>query len=133
MIHHNGPVKCIYTDTTLNLNQYAVEHFVPFAFVSHDLIWNLIPADKRFNSSKSDKLPIMHKHFDAYFEVQEVAMKTIFDLSPSNKLLQDYLTILPDLNALNSLNRETLKTRFRENIQPLITIAANNGFEYMKF
>ena len=133
VIHHNGPVKCIYTDTTLNLNQYAVEHFVPFAFVSHDLIWNLIPADKRFNSSKSDKLPIMHKHFDAYFEVQEVAMKTIFDLSPTNKLLQDYLTILPDLNALNSLNRETLKTRFRENIQPLITIAANNGFEYMKF
>ena len=131
VINKSGPVKCIYTDTYLHLNAYAVEHFVPFAFVSHDLIWNLIPADKRFNSSKSDKLPIMDKHFDAYFELQELAMKTIFDVSPANKLLQDYLTILPDLNALNSLNRDTLKIRFRENIQPLITIAANNGFQYM--
>lgn len=133
VIEKNGPIKCIYTNTTLGIKEFAVEHFVPFAFVSHDLIWNLVPADKRFNSSKSDKLPIFNKHFDSYFEVQEIAIKTIFNLTPKDKLLQDYLTILPDLSALNMLSRESLKERFKDNIKPLITIAANNGFEYMKF
>ncbi|WP_367268579.1 HNH endonuclease domain-containing protein [uncultured Pedobacter sp.] len=36
---------------------FAVEHFIPYAFVSHDLIWNLIPADPSFNSRKNNKLP----------------------------------------------------------------------------
>ncbi|MBB5637277.1 hypothetical protein HDE68_003190 [Pedobacter cryoconitis] len=115
----------------LHVNEYAVDHFVPFAFVSHDLIWNLIPADKSFNCSKSDKLPIFDKYFDNYFELQELAMKNVFSYSPKNKLLQDYLTILPDLSLLNSLSKEDLKNRFKDNIYPLITIAANNGFEYI--
>lgn len=131
VIEKNGPINCIYTKVPLNINEFAVEHFVPFAFVSHDLIWNLIPADKRFNSSKSDKLPIYKKHFDDYFEVQEQAIKTVYRLNPKNKMLQDYLSILPDLSALNTISRENLKERFFDNVIPLITIAANNGFQYM--
>lgn len=52
-------------------------------------------------------------------------------VSPESKFLQDYLSILPDLALLNSLSTENLRNRFKDNIQPLITIAANNGFEYM--
>lgn len=131
VIERTGPVKCIYTKNLLNINEYAVDHFVPFAFVSHDLIWNLIPADKGFNCSKSDKLPVFDKHFDDYFDLQELALRAVFNYSPKTKLLQDYLTILPDLSLLNSLSKEDLKNRFKDNIHPLITIAANNGFEYM--
>jgi hypothetical protein len=58
VINELGYVDCIYTNKRLTVNDYAVEHFVPYAFVSHDLIWNLIPADRSFNSSKSDKLII---------------------------------------------------------------------------
>ena len=32
---------------------FALDHFIPHAFVSHDLIWNLLPIEKRFNSIKS--------------------------------------------------------------------------------
>lgn len=59
-------VNCIYTGNRLTVGRYAVEHFLPYAFVSHNLIWNLIPADRSFNSSKSDKLPLLDKHFDAF-------------------------------------------------------------------
>ena len=38
VIHHNGPVDCIYTKKPLTIGDYAVEHFVPYAFVSHDLL-----------------------------------------------------------------------------------------------
>jgi len=61
-----------------------------------------------------------------------MALKTIRKLSPTHKLLQDYLTFLPDLDLLHQDNREELKKKFEDNIKPLITIAANNGFEYMK-
>ena len=51
-----GSINCIYTGKELTKGNYAVEHFIPHSFVSHDFIWNLIPADKSFNSSKSNKL-----------------------------------------------------------------------------
>ncbi|QNK60984.1 hypothetical protein H7F33_10315 [Pedobacter sp. PAMC26386] len=131
VIKKTGAVKCIYTKNNLDINEYVVDHFVPFAFVSHDLMWNLIPADKSFNCSKSDKLPPFDEYFNGYFDLQQLALKTVNDLFPKNIFLQDYLTILPDLSSLNNLSKDELKNRFKDNIYPLITIAANNGFEYM--
>lgn len=124
VINENGPITCIYTGKLLNINEYAVEHYIPHNFVSHDLIWNLIPADKSFNSSKNDKLPPM-RYFDAFFDLQEKAVKIMMSNHPKNKFLEDYLTIFPDYEASFS------KEKFRETIQPLITIASNNGFEFL--
>jgi hypothetical protein len=121
-----GSVKCIYTGEKLTIGNYAVEHFIPYNFVSHDLIWNLIPADKSFNSSKSDKLPPLEKYFNSFFALQKAAIEIVKVKNPKNKLLEDYLTIFPDLDKNFS------KEKFRGRIQPLITIASNNGFEFMK-
>lgn len=38
VINELGSVDCIYTNTKLLVGNYAVEHFIPYAFVSHDLI-----------------------------------------------------------------------------------------------
>lgn len=54
-----GGVDCIFTGNRLVGKAYALDHFIPHAFVSHDLIWNLLPIDAKFNSVKSDKLPIL--------------------------------------------------------------------------
>jgi len=134
VIQHNGPVNCVYTNRKLAIGDYAVEHFVPYAFVSHDLLWNLIPADKSFNSSKCDKLPSMSRHFDPYCDLQLLGLKTVLNNAHNKntkKLLQDYLTLIPDLTDSASLEPQTLKTKFRDNVSPLITIAANNGFEFL--
>ncbi|WP_410479158.1 HNH endonuclease domain-containing protein [Pedobacter miscanthi] len=45
------------------------EHFIPYAFVSHDLIWNLIPADPSFNSPKNDRLPRIEDYFDGFYNL----------------------------------------------------------------
>jgi hypothetical protein len=103
-----------------------VEHFIPHSFVSHNLIWNLIPADPSFNSSKNNKLPSMEKYFTSFFSLQKSAVEIIKDKTPRNKLLQDYLVILPDIE--NSFT----EVRFKEVFQPLITIASNNGFEFLE-
>lgn len=121
-----GFVECIYTGQKLTVGNYAVEHFIPYNFVSHDLIWNLIPADKSFNSSKSDKLPPLEKYFNPFFNLQKSAVEIVSKKYPKNDLLQDYLTIFPDLE------RNFSEEKFRERIQPLITIASNNGFVFLK-
>lgn len=122
-----GSIKCIYTNKDLFIDSYALDHFVPYAFVSHNLIWNLIPIDKNFNSSKGDKLPSMDFFFDKFFELQKTAFEIIRNEYPNSKLLEDYLTIYPAINKIEDFEY----LRYKENIQPLITIANNNGFAYM--
>ncbi|MEB0301557.1 HNH endonuclease domain-containing protein [Mucilaginibacter sp. 5C4] len=127
VIEELGSVNCIYTNSRIEKGHYAVEHFIPYAFVSHDLIWNLIPANPSFNSYKSDKLPPLDKYFEPFYKLQQSAMEIILDKSPKNKLLQDYLTIFPSLD-LKHINQQ----KFLEQFQPMITIASNNGFEFFK-
>ena len=98
-----GSVDCIYTGKKLTYGNYAVEHFIPYSFVSHDLIWNLIPSDKSFNSSKSDKLPPLDKYFYPFYFIHKSAMDIIREKTPNNKLLEDYLTIFPNLDEINQL------------------------------
>jgi hypothetical protein len=117
-----GSVDCIYTNKKLIIGDYAVEHFLPYAFVAHDLMWNLIPADRSFNSSKSDKLPPLDTYFKPYFDLQRSALEVIQHKAPKHKFLEDYLTIVPDISLFE-------QQRVFEQLQPMSTIARNNGFE----
>ncbi len=122
-----GSIDCIFTNTSLTVDRYALDHFIPHAFVSHDLIWNLVPIDTIFNTQKSDKLPSMATHFDGFFNLQKQAFEIVQHQSSKNKFLEEYLTIYPDLINSHSFDY----TKYKETIQPLITIAHNNGFGYL--
>jgi len=131
VLDHTGPLECIYTHKKLTHGNFAVEHFIPYAFVSHDLIWNLIPADPLFNSRKNDKLPRMEDYFDGYYLLQKMAIKVMMVNHPNEPIMEDYLSLFPNADA-QQLAAVDLRGRFLENIQPLLTIASNNGFEYMR-
>lgn len=124
-------VPCIYTGKALSVGHYAVEHFIPYSFVSHNLIWNLIPADPAFNSAKNDRLPPLATYFEPFFHLQQQAVAIISHKVPANPFLEDYLTIFPNLPDFTTGDEGTTKSRFLDTLQPLITIAANNGFEYL--
>lgn len=121
------PINCIYTNKTLCVSKYALDHFIPHSFVSHDLIWNLIPSDPSFNSKKSNKIPELNLYFDAFFDLQLKAYRTVINLNTKNRFLEDYLTIFPDLDFHNL--EEPNYDAFRNTLQPLVTIARNNGFQ----
>ncbi len=131
VIREIGMLNCIYTGAKLTIGNYAIEHFIPYSFITHDLIWNLIPAYPSFNSSKSDKLPSMEKYFNPFFDLQRTAIRIIEEKHPRNKFLEDYLTIFSDLAEIGNLPIDISRAKFRERIQPLITIASNNGFEFL--
>ncbi|MDC7994028.1 HNH endonuclease domain-containing protein [Altibacter sp. HG106] len=123
VLNELGYIKCIYTQKELIVGEYIIEHFIPHQFVAHDLMWNLIPAESSFNSTKSAKLPSFDKYFDDFYALQKEGFEIVQKSKPKNKFLQDYLTIFPLLNFDRS--------RFEEFIQPMLTIAHNNGFEYL--
>jgi 5-methylcytosine-specific restriction endonuclease McrA len=125
-----GSLKCMYTGKRLTIGNYAVEHFIPYSFVAHDLIWNLIPADQSFNSAKGNKLPDLEKYITPFFNLHKSAIQIVRDKDPNNRFLEDYLTIFSDLNEVNDLDENFTKGKFKERLQPLITIASNNGFEF---
>lgn len=125
-------IECIYSKKVLSKDHYAVEHFVPYSFVSHDLIWNLIPADRSANSMKSDRLPLLEKYFDPFYQIQKRALQIVKKKQPENKFLQEYLTLFPELSDLDHIDECFTKEKFRDTIQPLVAIASNNGFEFMK-
>lgn len=122
-----GSIDCPFTNSKLVVENFALDHFVPHAFVSHDLIWNLVPVNKSFNSTKSDKLPAMERHFDPFFRVQKTAFEIISHHNAGNKFLEEYLTIFPVLDSADDFEY----VRFKENIQPLVSIAGNNGFGFL--
>jgi len=122
-----GSIDCIFTDTKLFFDEknYALDHFVPHAFVSHDLIWNLIPIEKNFNASKSDKLPLFDKYFDKFYNLQKVAFEINKHFNSKSKYMDEYLSIFSNIDSFD-------KKKLSKTIQPLIIIASNNGFLFMK-
>lgn len=118
------PIHCIYTGNKIIKGNYAIEHFIPHQFVAHDLMWNLIPADVSFNSKKSNKLPPFDIYFDSFYNFQKKGVEIIKQIAPKNHYLLDYLPIFPDLKID--------KRKFEQHIKPMLTIAHNNGFQYLK-
>lgn len=62
-ILNTGSASCIYSNSIL-IDVESIDHFIPWSYVVHDHIWNLVPVTKSSNSSKSNCLP----NFDSYFK-----------------------------------------------------------------
>ena len=57
------PIHDIYSGNPIDIQQSDLDHFVPWSFVANDELWNLIPMEKRLNSSKSNRLPVWNLYF----------------------------------------------------------------------
>lgn len=120
-----GYIKCIFTSSKLNWedNNFAIDHFIPYSFVAHDLIWNLLPIDKAFNSRKSNKLPNLSKYFDDFSYLQKTAFEIYQKKNPKGKFLDEYINLFK--------NDSFDKNKLKDTMEPLIQIASNNGFMFL--
>jgi len=121
---------CIYTDLPIENSSYDLDHFIPWSFVSHNQMWNLLPADASINSSKSDRLPDLGKYLTPFAQRQHDFLKYIYSLRPNEKLLEDYLVIDDSVSELVSLEDKDFCDAFKRVISPLEQIASNMGFTY---
>jgi len=127
-----GYVNCIYTNKPLYAKQYDLDHFVPWSFVLHNLLWNLIPADSSINSSKNNNLPPLEKYLKPFSVIQQNALKTIYTKNPNNTALEDYLIVYDSVPDLIKLSESEFYTVYKKTFSPMVQIAENIGFKTWK-
>lgn len=75
--------QCIWTGKTLN--EFAVDHMIPWSVWHNNDLWNLLPSDPKFNLKKSDMLPspeLIEKSFDrirSHWEIYAHNFKDLFE------------------------------------------------------
>ncbi|MCQ2211045.1 MAG: HNH endonuclease [Paludibacteraceae bacterium] len=127
-----GSINCIYTGKPIFAKQYDLDHFVPWSFVSHNLLWNLIPADPSVNSSKSNNLPPLDVYLKPFADVHHDALKILYTKNPNNTLLEDYLMVYDSVPNLINLSDEEFYNVFKKTFSPMVQIAENMGFKNWK-
>lgn len=123
-----GHVRCIYTNTEMGEGEYALDHFIPWSFVVHDLIWNLLPAAKSVNSSKSNNLPSLERFLMPMSNLQQAALRLNYANNPSDKLLEDYQVFRCSIEELVDAPQERFTELMKNEFTPMIQTAKNMGF-----
>ncbi|MFQ5602232.1 MAG: HNH endonuclease domain-containing protein [bacterium] len=120
---------CIYSQVPVVVNEYSIDHFIPWKFVTHDQLWNLIPVPKFINFAKSDFLPSLDQYFGRFARVHYQAFRLAFKKNKL-KILEDYTTLYQsELTTIYQMPEHEFKYRLRSAVAPLVQIAENMGFE----
>lgn len=124
-----GSIACIYSHQAMNKHAFSLDHFLPWRFVTHDLLWNIIPTPKPVNSSKSDCLPDLRVYFDEFAALQYQAFQAVAALKKET-LLEDYTMLFQksDVHEIASLDVNAFRRVLNETIAPQWQIAKNMGF-----
>ena len=135
-IINDRKIKEIYTGREFSQQNYdelgtlSIDHFIPWSFVMHDEIWNLVPTFKNINSSKSDKLLRYENYIDKFCNLQYEAFSFICD-NNRKKDLEQYVDILRLENPLDfykNKGKEGFSEKLKLSIAPIYQIAVNQGF-----
>lgn len=133
-------VKDIYTGQIMNEENYerygvmSIDHFIPWSFVLHDELWNLIPTFKNINSKKSDNLPDLDTYFNDFCELQFKSFDFMRKNEKGRKILEDYnninlnMSFNKDTRLYEPIKKEIFISSIEQTIKPLYQIAYNQGF-----
>ncbi len=119
--------KCndIYCALEVDPERYELDHYIPWSFVQHHQLWNLIPATREMNNAKRDRLPDWDKTFASFAKTQYEFHQWCSAGNHDTRFIEDYLTVFPqDCPANESAFTEQLE----RHLHPLYQIAENSGF-----
>ena len=124
-----GGLTCIYSGQVMQKGGFSLDHFLPWRFVAHDLLWNIIPTPRNVNSAKSDNLPDLNRYFDPFALLQYNAIQTVAT-SIKAHLLEDHILLLgvSSIAELQGLSFQNFRERLHDIISPQFQIATNMGF-----
>ena len=128
------PVYDIYSEKLLGLNDFDIDHFVPWSFVANDELWNLLPMDSSLNSSKSNNLP-QWKYFELFAKNQymmyESAKSSEKIMDKFKKCQRDNLVMQWSMEELYIAenDREAFIKVLEEKLHPVYDSARIQGYE----
>lgn len=125
-------MPCIYSNHLLAPGEYVLDHFVPWSFVCHNRLWNIVPVLPETNQKKGNSLP--HEDYVKHLaEIQAKALSVYKDMIKDQnhkkyrKLIDPYLSDL-GLKENEITNSNTLALAYNETLKPLLSLASRSGF-----
>ncbi len=127
----------IYTGKHFNEENYnlhgslSIDHFIPWSFVLHDQIWNLLPTFKNINSKKSDDLLLYDKYIVDFCNIQYEAFSHVCK-NKIDHIAEEYIDAFRVGNIYEfykSSTKERFSEELKKQISPLYQIAVNQGFQ----
>ncbi|MBE9011876.1 helix-turn-helix domain-containing protein [Pseudanabaenaceae cyanobacterium LEGE 13415] len=133
VLEHTDQISCIYSNRPLRADsQISLDHYLPWSFVAHDQIWNLIPTFADVNSSKSKIIPSA-VYFDAFVRVHHLGLKVWKEKMSKdrtwNKFIDVYISDLRLQTKDDLTDFEKLSKAYSSTFQPLMSLATSLGFE----
>ena len=126
----NQNVYCIYSGQRITLQNLSLDHFLPWSYVVHDQLWNIIPTSISVNSGKSNGLPSYEMYFDSYVQIQYDVVQFYLNKG-NNKILEDYQHVFPE--SIDKMSLDTFRSVLTKHILPQLQTARNLGFSYPNF
>lgn len=148
----------IYTGELISCrDNLALDHFLPWSFVHHDLIWNLTPISPELNSSKSNLLPdasfisqlacqqlqLLRFHVaQGQAQVAELNKRQGYGILEENYLGPKFNAVISDflelgqgrsLRELSQCSPQEFYQLLAAQLEPALMIAKNQGFAAWDF
>lgn len=130
LVAERSEIKCIYSGNLLSPSMFSLDHYLPWSFVAHDLLWNLIPTLAEVNSSKSDRLPA-NIYFQRFVALQCQGLRVsseYFERPKWEKYTEPFIADLKIVDRADLLDVDRLNRAYDLNVKPLVELAKSCGF-----
>jgi hypothetical protein len=130
-LHTLGQIQCIYSHEFIPVHGFSLDHFLPWRYVTHDLLWNIIPTLPAVNSSKGDRLPDLSSYFEDFSQMQFKALQIVATSNRSSLgLIEDYIILFgcEGRDDLIQIPYDAFQNKLRETLAPQLQIARSMGF-----
>lgn len=126
-LKHPTQIDVFENKPLIKLEEFSLDHFFPWSFLAHDLIWNLHPMNKIVNSSKNNFLP-QKIHFSKFHLLQYNFCNFLLN-EDLRKPLENYYTLFNcSREELISLSQDQFIIKMDNYYLPQYEIAKNMGF-----
>lgn len=128
MLLQRPETSCIYSGSMLN--SFSLDHFIPWSFIAHNQLWNLIPTTHNVNSQKSNNLPSL-TYLEPFVRLQYEGLKCAQgSLAPHmwESKVECFMNDLRLEQEADLLNYDRLGAAYEATLRPLLEIAKRQGF-----
>lgn len=135
----SNPLVDIYSGKCIESKQLSIDHFIPWSYVANDELWNLVPMDKRNNSSKGNHLPDWNKYFMELVRTQYQLCGSVFENDHLRKSFESCKNhnlfaawALEDLYS-EKITFNQFSSVLEHHMKPIYEAAELQGYEVWKF
>lgn len=126
----NTDFHCIYSGQKIDAERFSLDHYLPWSFIAHDQLWNLVPTTPEINSSKSNDLP-PSDFLEKFVHAQHLGLRIGHEKMTEKfweKTVETYIEGLNIHTQDDLLDLDKLRNAYGNVICPLISLATNQGF-----